>query len=144
MTNEEAIDYVLDNISLKVWLRVLYLAGFYAFGWWFWTPLFWAISPKFAGNSFYIIVPIFILSALVGGLMSLKLYKALWALKKLGYKKWRWIQWNPKLIKKGFDSLLPNKQERIKYPWLEPYSVGAFIFSVMGIIIFFLALFSQA
>jgi hypothetical protein len=137
MTHEEAIDYYMNNISLPVWSRVIFLAELFAFGWWFWLPLLWLISPEFAENSLYIVVPPLIICIWVSsGYFVFKHMKILMELKKLGYKKWRWLQWNPKFIKKTFGLILPTKQEREKYHWLEFYSVGAIIFPLLGILVF--------
>lgn len=140
MTDEEAIEFYLSRFSLKIWQRLTFFVSLFVFGWWFMTPLFWAISPTFTDNAFIFIAPMFLISVIVWSITTVpKHFLILLELKKLGYKKWRLLQWNPSLIKRSFQMLLPTESERLNYPWLFPVSLGALIFPVVGFVVFIMS-----
>jgi hypothetical protein len=136
MTDQEAIEFYLSKVSLKIWQRLLFFAMLFAVGCWLMSSLLWAVSESFYKGVMVFVAVLFLISCIMWNAIALpKHMGAVFELRNRGYKKWRRFQWDF-FIRCFFQVLQPTAMERTKHPWLLPITIMALTFPILGIVMF--------
>ena len=136
MTDQEAYEYFLEKMDLRVWQRLVFLFQLCIFGCYFWFPIGLTISPSTTNLILGSLVIPFIFLVLLGSvIINPKIFSALWTLRKAGYKKWRRFYWTTG-YKCFLQNLKPTAQEQAYFPWLWSFTVFSFIFPIVSLIVF--------